>query len=167
MSVVKSFFILIVLTTFIPGCSTNQNRPGLDKYLTIKTKSGDFQRVDIELAITPQQMAIGLMHRTELKARSGMFFLFDDEREISFWMKDTLIPLDIIFITGEGIIHHIHPNAKPRDPTRIYSYGSVKAVLEINGGESAKLGLKIGDKVNHPLLENQFLKNKYQKTKFQ
>lgn len=100
----------------------------------------------------------GLMNRSELKSRTGMLFLIDNEVGRRFWMKGTFVSLDIIFITGNGTIRHIHHMAQPLDTAMIYSFGSVKAVLEINGGESAILGIKVGDKVRHSAFGNILLR---------
>ena len=77
------------------------------------------------------------------------------ESERRFWMKNTLIPLDIIFIKADGKIHHIHENAVPHDLTGIPSKGPVAAVLEINGGLSQTWGLAAGDKVMHPYFKGK------------
>jgi len=150
---------LVGIIFIISSCSvinsTDVSRVS-DNSLTVKTQTGYLKRIEVELAITPQQMATGLMHRTQLNAKSGMLFVFEQPQLLSFWMRDTLIPLDIIFITSGGLIQHIHPMAKPGDLTRIFSKGTAKAVLEINGGESELLGLQIGDKVYHPLLSDEY-----------
>ncbi len=114
---------------------------------TIHTVDGATHRFNIELAVTPEEMAKGLMNRTELAPDAGMLFIFPNEAPRSFWMKNTLIPLDIIFIKGGGKIHHIHQMALPLDKTGILSQGSAAAVLEINGGKASELGINIGDTV--------------------
>jgi uncharacterized membrane protein (UPF0127 family) len=101
----------------------------------------------VELALGPLDQLRGLMERTSLPADEGMLFVFPDEQPRSFWMKDTLIPLDMIFIRQDGTIGHIHANAAPNDMTSIPSQGPAMAVLELNGGTAAKLGIKPGDKV--------------------
>ncbi|MAZ76889.1 MAG: hypothetical protein CMH31_06280 [Micavibrio sp.] len=89
------------------------------------------------------------MHRTTLAENAGMLFYFGAEQPRSFWMKNTLIPLDLIFVKLDGTIHHIHENAIPKDETPLPSQGNVGAVLEINGGLSKKLGIKPGDTIKH------------------
>ena len=110
---------------------------------------------DIELALNRAQQSQGLMNRTNMAEDAGMLFVFPDEAERGFWMKNTLIPLDMIFIKANGVIHHIHENAVPHDLTSIKSNGPVMAVLEINGGLSQKLNIKVGDSVNHPFFNRQ------------
>ena len=117
--------------------------------LQIQPQSGKTYDFAIELALTREEQARGLMHRTSLAENAGMLFYTGVERPHSFWMKNTLIPLDIIFVKLDGTIHHIHANAIPKDLTSIPSNGNVGAVLEINGGLSEKLGIKPGDKIKH------------------
>ena len=90
----------------------------------------------VEVAKTDEEQAMGLMNRLDLKNNSGMLFLFDNEKKASFWMKNTFIPLDIIFINKNGSINSIYKNTKPKSLKRIKSKGEVLAVLEINAGEA-------------------------------
>lgn len=108
----------------------------------------------VELAVTGPQMQKGLMHREHLAANAGMLFYFGDEAERGFFMRNTLIPLDMIFIRQDGRIHSIHENAIPHDETTIFSKGPVAAVLEINGGLSKKLGIRAGQTVHHQFFGN-------------
>jgi uncharacterized membrane protein (UPF0127 family) len=79
----------------------------------------------------------------------GMLFVFEDEAEQNFWMKDTLVPLDMIFIRADGVISRIHANAIPHDLTPIPSRGPALAVLEVRGGQAEVFGLRPGDRVRH------------------
>ena len=101
----------------------------------------------VEVAQTPEEQAQGLMFRQSLAPDAGMLFPFNPPRPASFWMKNTLIPLDLIFIRTDGTIESIAPNAVPRSLEAIPSRGPVAAVLEIAGGRAAALGLKEGDRV--------------------
>ena len=92
----------------------------------------------VEVAKTDEEQAMGLMNRLDLKNNNGMLFLFDNEKKASFWMKNTFIPLDIIFINKYGSINRIYKNTKPKSLKRIKSKGKVLAVLEINAGEANK-----------------------------
>ena len=92
----------------------------------------------VEVAKTNEEQVKGLMYRLELKENEGMLFLFDSEKNTSFWMKNTFIPLDIIFINKNGSINKIYKNSKPESLKRIKSKGKVLAVLEINAGEANK-----------------------------
>jgi hypothetical protein len=122
--------------------------------ITIETKSGQDYTFDVEMAVNGEDQERGLMFRTQLNNDSGMLFLFDDEDSRTFWMKDTLIPLDMLFIAHDGTINHIHHNAKPQDETRITTDMPAMAVLEINGGLAGTLNIQEGDKVLHPAFRN-------------
>ncbi|MEM7488147.1 MAG: DUF192 domain-containing protein [Pseudomonadota bacterium] len=115
---------------------------------------GDFGtvRFDTELALTPQEQARGLMFREEMARLSSMLFVFPAARERGFWMRNTLLPLDIIFLDDAGTITRIHENAVPLDETVIRSEGPARAVLEINGGLAADLGLAVGDQLRSPVM---------------
>jgi len=125
--------------------------------LSIKKKNGERINFNVELAKTRAQQARGLMHRTEMAKDAGMLFIFDDEDERTFWMKNTLIPLDMLFVAKDGEIHHIHHNARPQDLTHITSEREAMAVFEINGGMSDKLGISAGDFIIHETFRNTHL----------
>ena len=95
----------------------------------------------------------GLMDRRYMAADHGMLFEFDHEAPVSFWMKNTYIPLDMIFIAPSGVVTHIAANAEPLSERVIPSGGPCVAVLELNGGTAASIGLKVGDKVRHPFFK--------------
>jgi len=101
----------------------------------------------VEIAATPEQRARGLMYREALAADAGMLFLFDEPRVASFWMKNTLIPLDMLFLAEDGRIVAIAPETEPLSEKGISSGVPVKAVLEIAGGRSVELGIGVGDRV--------------------
>lgn len=103
----------------------------------------------VELVDTPETRAQGLMYVMELAPDAGMLFDFHEERVVSFWMRNTFIPLDMIFITADGVVKNIHVNARPHDTTSIPSDGPVQYVLEIPGGRSVELGIAAGDIVEH------------------
>jgi uncharacterized membrane protein (UPF0127 family) len=104
-------------------------------------------RFTVELARTEEEQATGLMNRSTLAPDHGMIFPFEPPREASFWMKNTLIPLDMIFVRADGTIANIEVNTVPMSLQPVYSDGSVAAVLEIAGGRAAELDIKAGDKV--------------------
>ena len=108
------------------------------KNLEIINDTGKPIQYHVEVAKTNEEQAEGLMYRLELKKNGGMLFLFDNEKKASFWMKNTLIPLDIIFINKNGSINKIYKNTIPKSLKRIISKGGVLAVLEINAGEANK-----------------------------
>lgn len=120
--------------------------------LTIHSANGD-HTFNVEVVDTPESRAKGLMYRQELADDAGMLFDFFEDQPVSFWMRNTFIPLDMIFITSEGVVRNVHVNARPHDPTGIPSDGPVRFVLEIPGGRSVELGIEAGDTVTHPRVE--------------
>jgi uncharacterized protein len=122
--------------------------------LTVMTSDGRRHEFKVELALTQPQQMRGLMNRTSLAPDAGMLFFFGPEAERAFWMKNTLIPLDILFLKKDGTIHHIHENATPNDVTQIPSQGPVSAVLEVKGGTVKRLEIRGGGTVHHLLFGN-------------
>jgi hypothetical protein len=116
--------------------------------LTIESRSGS-HHLTVEVAVTPQQRAQGLMFREGLPAESGMLFLYPAEEIVTMWMKNTLIPLDMLFIAGDGRIVRIAERAVPGSLATISSEEPARAVLELNGGTAARLQLGRGDRVLH------------------
>jgi len=121
--------------------------------LTIVAGGRDL-KFEVDLATNDAERSRGLMFRKQLGAYEGMLFDFFQEMPVSFWMKNTLIPLDMVFIAGDGTVKHVHANAVPLSTDAIPSLYPVRAVLEINGGSAALLGIKPGDKVKHPIFGN-------------
>jgi len=111
-------------------------------------------KFEVELATNDAERSRGLMYRKQLGAYDGMLFDFYQEMPVSFWMKNTLIPLDMVFIAADGTVKHVHANAVPLSTETVPSRFPVRAVLEINGGSAALLGIKPGDKVKHAIFGN-------------
>jgi uncharacterized membrane protein (UPF0127 family) len=109
----------------------------------------------VEMASTPEEQAKGLMYRRELPEGQGMLFDFHHEQPASFWMKNTYIPLDMIFIRADGRILRIAENTVPLSEALVPSGGAVRAVLEVNGGTARKLGIAPGDRVAHPIFSGR------------
>jgi len=105
----------------------------------------------VELAVTPEETSRGLMFRRALPEGRGMLFDFIREQQVSFWMKDTPISLDIIFVRADGRIRRIASNTQPQSERPIPSRGPVRAVLEVIAGTAKKLGIAPGDRVIHPI----------------
>jgi len=116
----------------------------------IVTRSG-VHVFTVEVAKTDQERATGLMYRKELPEGRGMLFDFSPEQQVSMWMKNTFIPLDMIFIRGDGRIIRIAENTEPQSEKIISSGGLVRGVLEVIGGTAKKYGIAPGDRVAHPL----------------
>lgn len=107
-------------------------------------------RFRISVADDPAEQAKGLMFVDQMSTLEGMLFIYDQTSPKSFWMKNTLIPLDMLFVGQDGRILNIHPNAQPLDETPVSSVYPVSHVLEINGGLSDRLGIQVGDALQHP-----------------
>lgn len=109
--------------------------------------------VGVEIADTPRTRETGLMNRSSLPADHGMLFDFRETREVSMWMKNTLIPLDMVFVRPDGGIARVAANAQPLSLQTISSGEPVRFVLEIAGGEAARYGIRAGDRLEHPLVD--------------
>ena len=135
--------LALVVLALLAACSNAESR------LVLHTAKGDFA-FNVEIADDGAERAKGLMFRDHLAADAGMLFDYGQEQEASFWMQNTLIPLDMIFIGADGIVRTIHVNARPLDTTSIPSGVPIRFVLEIPGGRSTEIGLAVGDKMDHP-----------------
>lgn len=121
--------------------------------LVIDTPKGPVQ-FTVEMATTWPQQETGLMFRKSVAPNAGMLFDFGKEQETAFWMKNTLIPLDMLFIKANGTIARIAANAKPLSEESIPSYEPVRAVLEIAGGRAVQLEIRAGGKVHAAIFGN-------------
>ena len=115
--------------------------------LTVQSASG-LHRFTVEVARTPDEQARGLMYRRSLADDRGMVFPYDPPRAVGFWMKNTYIPLDIIFIRADGRIARIAANTTPLSLEPVSSLEPISTVLEIRGGRAAELGIREGDLVS-------------------
>ena len=152
--------VVLLAVALLAGCraepASNAAQPpaartspaGLDLVpLTIES-GGRRHRFTVEVARTPEQQEHGLMERRALAANAGMLFPFDPPRPASFWMRNTLIPLDMIFIRPDGSIARVAANAAPLSETPIAVVEPMTAVLELKGGRAAELGIRAGDRVD-------------------
>ena len=140
-------FSLILFGLFI---AASPARPADQHVLEIASKTG-VHAFSVEIAQNDAERAKGLMFRKELPEGQGMLFDFKQDQDVAFWMKNTYIPLDMIFIRGNGTILRIEENATPLSTKNIPSGGPVRAVLEVIGGTARKLGISAGDHVAHPI----------------
>ena len=106
----------------------------------------------VEVADDSAERAQGLMFRDSMNPGAGMLFVYEGPRNVAFWMRNTLIPLDLIFADSSGKVTRIHSNAIPLDETRIDGGDSVQFVLEINGGLAKRMGLQPGAVMRHPAI---------------
>jgi uncharacterized protein len=138
---------LILLLAILP----NSAQSGSEK-LTISTQTGVFP-FSVEVMRSEPEREKGLMFRRYLPADRGMLFDFKVEAPVMMWMKNTYLPLDMIFITRNGVVKTVVENAEPMSEQIIPSGGNVFAVLEVNAGTAAKIGVKAGDRVAHPIFD--------------
>ena len=122
--------------------------------LEIASKSG-VHPFAVELAVTDEQRARGLMFRKELPEGYGMLFDFKRDQEVTMWMENTYVSLDMIFIRADGRIARIAQNTEPMSRSIIPSGGPVRAVLEVVAGTTRKLGIAAGDRVGHPMFQGR------------
>ena len=119
--------------------------------LEIRARDGRTLHFTVELATTEPQRALGLMNRKQMASDHGMLFDFQTEQPVAFWMKNTPLPLDMLFIDGKGRVVQIAEDTEPYSEAPIPSQQPVRAVLELNAGISRKLGITPGAKVDHPI----------------
>jgi uncharacterized membrane protein (UPF0127 family) len=122
--------------------------------LTIVSANGGRHDFTVELATTPRQRAQGLMYRRDLAADRGMLFVYRRPKDVSMWMKNTFIPLDMLFIDEGGRVVRIAERTVPESLQTISSGEPVLAVLELRGGSADRLGLSKGDEVHHRVFVN-------------
>jgi uncharacterized protein len=122
--------------------------------LTIVTAGGP-QKFKIELALSDAQMEQGLMFRRSLAPDAGMLFDFKRPVPVTMWMKNTLIPLDVVFLDAGGRVVDIHERAVPQSLDQIAAKGPARYVVELNGGTAARLGIRPGDRVTSPYFERR------------
>jgi uncharacterized membrane protein (UPF0127 family) len=143
-------FGLAAMFACLPSFARGQGLQTFDKSkLSIKTKSGRHE-LQVEIARRPKQQAQGLMFRRTLAANSGMLFIYPVTAPASMWMKNTFLPLDLVYIDRTGKIVGFHQRAVPQSLEVITSKQPVRAVLEVNAGTVRRLQIAVGDKVSHP-----------------
>ncbi|SNZ01840.1 DUF192 domain-containing protein [Flagellimonas pacifica] len=154
------FFVLIIFSAFAIVCCKSESKKEIKTENISFTKEGELTitkpendsiiaNFDIEIAQSSYETETGLMYRESMKDTQGMLFIFDDVAMHSFYMKNTQIPLDIIYIDENLKIASFQKNAKPFDETGLSSGVPIKYVLEINAGLSDQLGLIVGDSVSY------------------
>jgi hypothetical protein len=131
----------LVLLALAAGCG-----PSGGPVARVHTRGGTVE-VAIEIADTPEARQRGLMYRSALPEGRGMLFVFDEDADHDFWMKNTLIPLDMLFIAADGRVVGIHPNATPLSTAAIAVGQRSRYVLEVPGGYAARHGIAAGDRV--------------------
>ncbi len=147
---------LLVVVVFMPfdamARGQAQNLPVSP--LKVETAQGCF-KFEVELAVSPSERNIGLMYRHQMADDHGMLFLNPEVQYNSFWMKNTYISLDIIFINADGTVANIVANTIPLNLEPVLSTEPVLGVLELTAGQAARMGLKVGDKITHEIFERK------------
>jgi len=154
---------------FYPECSQMMRIPGLALLVALVVSGpvwagcladsvelrGDWgsARFGVEIADDPDERSQGLMHRESMARSRGMLFVYEIPQRASFWMRNTLIPLDMIFADPTGTVTRVHENAVPLDETMIPGGDNVLFVLEINGGLARRMGIVPGSQLRHPAIE--------------
>ncbi len=142
----RAAFAALIIAAIMISPAVSQEAPFKHAQLKIETQTGPVL-LDVEVADNDKQRELGLMFRRRLPEKQGMIFLFDQEREISMWMKNTYISLDMVFIGDDWRIVHIARDAEPLSTEIIPSVRPASRVLEIGAGQASALGLKPGDAV--------------------
>ena len=146
--------LLISSAAAIAGLLGHSSRAELQRFatseLTILSATGA-HHFTVELAETPAQMEQGLMFRRTMAPDAGMLFDYKQPTVATMWMRNTLIPLDMLFVDAQGRIVNIHQRAVPQSLDVIAAAAPVRAVIELNGGTAARLGIAPGDQVKHPI----------------
>ena len=147
-------WLITSLVVLFGGLVGQPARAATFQPLEIATKSG-VHVFSVEMATTEEEKTTGLMYRKELPDGKGMLFDFSPEQQVSMWMKNTYIPLDMIFISADGRILRIAENTEPLSTKIISSGGPAKGVLEVIAGTAQKYGIQPGDRVAHPLFNGR------------
>jgi len=170
-----AFFIALIFSVQLAACSgdspvqADQNPDGSTQGLADRgtdpdiiylrqtsleiRSAGQSHEFLVEVADSYESRQTGLMYRRSMPSNSGMLFVFDEEHQVVMWMKNTYLPLDMLFIDHQGVIRSIATDTVPITSTRIRSGAQVSAVLELNAGVADSLGLKPGDRILHPIFE--------------
>jgi uncharacterized membrane protein (UPF0127 family) len=144
---VGSAALVLSVALLLPACKRDSAVPAAD-YGLVHMQVGS-QPFTLELAATDRTRQHGLMHRQSLPPDRGMIFVFADEEPRSFWMRNTLIPLDIVYLDKDGKVVSIS-QMKPLDETGVHSAAPAKYAIEMNEGAAAKAGVKVGDVLDIP-----------------
>jgi uncharacterized membrane protein (UPF0127 family) len=150
---VRLVVFLVIVAAVPAGRAIAQLQQFPTAPLTIESAGGR-HNFAVEVATTPAQMEQGLMFRRSLAPDSGMIFDFKTPSMATMWMKNTLIPLDMLFVDAQGRIVNIHERAVPGSLDMIAAAAPVRAVVELNGGTAARLGIRPGDRVLFPIFGN-------------
>jgi uncharacterized membrane protein (UPF0127 family) len=145
----RTLAALLGLAFVLPAAAQTGPQPTLpEEPLVIVTRDGKQHSFRVEMALSPDQQMVGLMFRPSVAADAGMLFDWGAPRESSMWMRNTIAPLDMLFIAADGRIHRIAERTVPYSLAPIDSRGPVRATLELAAGTAERLGLRVGDRVS-------------------
>ena len=152
---IPAVLILIIIAVYFLYFKKSSNEPewvreGEVTFLSRDTRQ-PLAKIEVEAAANPTERAQGLMYRSEMDENKGMLFIFEREDMQSFWMKNTILSLDIIFISSKGEINTIHPNTVPYSEKSLPSKSKSQFVVEVNAGYCQKYGIKEGDLIEYKL----------------
>jgi uncharacterized membrane protein (UPF0127 family) len=151
----RRLLVALAALVLLSGCSpAEQAQTGLPKLPVVIDTAHGPAKFTVDLANTDESRRKGLMFRTAMGADEGMLFDFRKEQYASFWMKNTVLPLDMLFIKADGTISTIAENAVPYSEEPVQSSEPVQAVLELNGGRARALGIEAGQKVHARIFGN-------------
>src|SRR5579872_2670422 len=154
----RSLLTLLALAPFAARAQEpdiTKAQPELPKQkLVIITRDGVHHEFNVEMAITPDQQTVGLMFRKSVPQDGGMLFDWGRPRDSQMWMRNTLAPLDMVFINADGTIRSIAEDTVPESLAVIDSHGPVRATLELAAGTTARLNIRVGDKVEQRIFGN-------------
>jgi uncharacterized membrane protein (UPF0127 family) len=141
---------LMVAASILASTALSMRRENM----TLHTARGP-QVINVEITETVEEKAKGLMFRSKLADNEGMLFAYDRPQEITMWMRNTLIPLDMVFVRPNGVVHRIEAWTRPMSEAIIASQGDVAACLELAGGAAERIGLRPGDRIEHPIFSSK------------
>lgn len=148
-----TIFFLSLMTCQVSFAS--EQRASFERDQLLIKSAGNEHTFDVEIAITDDQRARGLMYRRKMPAQHGMLFLFDTNQVVTMWMKNTFIPLDILFIDKNGLIMHMAKSTVPESLAHISSKVPVISVLELNAGTADRLNIQLGDQIDYRFFGRQ------------
>jgi len=152
----RRLLVAVLGASAAPALAQNAPQPELPKErLVIVTRDGTRHEFMVEMAVTPEQQMVGLMFRPSVPPDGGMLFDWGSPRESQMWMRNTIASLDMIFIAADGRVHRIAERTVPHSLATIGSNGPVRATLEVAAGTAERLGIRVGDRVLHPIFGSQ------------
>jgi uncharacterized protein len=155
MGIGRASVVFLGLATVFLGLATGVQAACRADSLDLMTPAGALSRFTVEVADSAAERGTGLMRRESMPTAAGMLFVYPRAGAVSFWMENTLIPLDMIFADPSGTVQHVHENAVPLDRTPIPGGENIKFVLEINGGLARRMGIVPGAVLRHPAIDQQ------------